>query len=402
MRILIKKSTALLLAISVLLFSYIIYYEQTLPGVFTCALNEEISLETSVPINSEALTRTQSKQVSTTTKELVRSLKLFGIIPIKDVAVSTQKPVYLVPCGTPFGIKMYTSGVVVVGISEIQTDTELACPAKLAGLKIGDVILSVNGEKVSSNEKVSNLFKTSAGRVQKLTVSRKGKTHKLELTPVKSAIDGKYKVGVWVRDSSAGIGTVTFFDQNDNSFGGLGHPICDIDTGEIMPLGKGEIVDVEITKAIKGEQGTPGELSGSFMSDRATGYINENNETGIFGVLNKKPVEQEPIPIAFSHQVKCGKAYIMSTVDGTSPQKYEILIEKINYSEKAKSKNMVVKIISSELIEKTGGIVQGMSGSPIIQDGKLVGAVTHVFVNDPTRGYGIFIENMLAEAEKIK
>ncbi len=399
MKILIKKATVLLLSLSTVLFSYIIYYDQTLPEYFSTTSNEQISLETSVPINSEPPTKSQSKQVSTTTDKLVQSLKLFGIFPIKDVAVSSQKPVYLTPCGTPFGIKMYTSGVVVVGISEIQTDTQLACPAKIAGLKIGDVILSVNGEKVSSNEKVSNLFKTSAGQVQKLTVSRKGKTHNLELTPVKSAIDGKYKVGVWVRDSSAGIGTVTFFDESDNSFGGLGHPICDVDTGEIMPLGKGEIVDVEITKAIKGEQGTPGELSGSFMSDRATGYINENNDTGIFGVLNKKPVEQEPIPIAFSHQVKCGSAYIMSTVDGTTPQKYEIMIEKINYSEKAKSKNMVVKITSADLIEKTGGIVQGMSGSPIIQDGKLVGAVTHVFVNDPTRGYGIFIENMLAEAE---
>ena len=395
MRILIKKSAAMLLAISVLVFSYIIYYEQTLPEYFSCNSSDEISLATSVPINCEIDIGSKSEQVSTSSGKLTQTLKLFGIIPIKDVAVSNQNPAYLVPCGTPFGIKMYTKGVVVVGISEIQTDTVLSCPAKNAGLKIGDIILSVNGEKVSSNEKVSNLFKTSAGKVQKLIVNRKGKTLDLELTPVKSAIDGKYKVGVWVRDSSAGIGTVTFFNPADNSFGGLGHPICDVDTGEIMPLGKGEIVDVEINKAIRGEQGTPGELSGSFMSDRAIGYIDRNNDNGIFGVLNKAPVECEPMPIAFNHQVKCGSAQIISTIEGTTPKQYDIEIEKINYGSKAKSKNMVIKITSNELIEKTGGIVQGMSGSPIIQNGKIVGAVTHVFVNDPTRGYGIFIENML-------
>ncbi len=395
MRILFKKTAAMLLATSVLIFSYVIYYNQTLPEYFLSDTGEEISLATSVPINCQGNEYFDTEQVSTSQNKLTRSLKLFGIIPIKDVAVSTQSPAYLVPCGTPFGIKMYTEGVVVVGMSEIQTDTELVCPAKNAGLKIGDVILSVNGEKVSSNEKVSNLFKTSAGKVQKLTVSRKGKTYKLELTPVKSAIDGKYKVGVWVRDSSAGIGTVTFFNPADNSFGGLGHPICDVDTGEIMPLGKGEIVDVEIVKAIRGEQGTPGELSGNFMSDRAIGYIDRNNDNGVFGVLNKTPTECEAMPIAFNHEVECGNAQIISTIEGTTPKQYNVEIEKINYSSKAKSKNMIVKITSSELIEKTGGIVQGMSGSPIIQNGRLVGAVTHVFVNDPTRAYGIFIENML-------
>ena len=227
-----------------------------------------------------------------------------------------------------------------------------------------------------------------------MQINRDGREITFELTPVFSEYSRTYQVGMWVRDSTAGIGTMTFYEPSSGAFGGLGHPICDIDTGSVIPISSGEIVDVKINNVKKGYEGVPGELQGSFISGDAIGILNKNNKYGVFGSLLIKPDTSKAIPMGLKQDVRVGEATILTTVDGTIPKEYSISIEKIDYRNNDTAKNMVIKITDKELLEKTGGIVQGMSGSPIIQDGKLVGAVTHVFVNDPSKGYGVFTENM--------
>lgn len=328
-------------------------------------------------------------------------LKLFNKIPIKQTRVEVIDETYLMPCGTPFGIKMFTEGVLVVGMSDILTEKGNINPAKTAGIQLGDVILKINDIPVNTNEQVSEIISGSSGQSLVLDVKRKDVEFKINFTPVISKSDGGYKAGIWVRDSSAGIGTVTFYNPNNSTFGGLGHGVSDIDTGEIMPLMSGEVVDANISSIKKGQAGIAGELRGSFSSNQATGEILMNNETGVFGYMYKKPNVNKLLPIALKQEIKNGPAKIISTIEGNLPKEYDIEIEKINLNGLSQTKNMIVKIIDSELLEKTGGIVQGMSGSPIIQGDKIIGAITHVFIKDPTKGYGIFVENMYNSSQNI-
>ena len=227
-----------------------------------------------------------------------------------------------------------------------------------------------------------------------MQINRDGRHITFELQPVFSEYSRTYQVGMWVRDSTAGIGTMTFHEPSSGSFGGLGHPICDIDTGGVIPISSGEIVNVQINNVKKGYEGIPGELQGSFISGDAIGILSKNNEYGVFGNLFTQSDTSKAMPMGLKQDVEVGEATILTTVEGTIPKEYNISIEKIDYRNNDTAKNMIIRITDEELLDKTGGIVQGMSGSPIIQNGKLVGAVTHVFVNDPAKGYGVFTENM--------
>ena len=313
---------------------------------------------------------------------------------IKTVSVQVLEPDTVIPAGTPFGIKMFTDGVMVVGLSDIDISGRSANPTKSAGIKTGDIIISIDGKKVCYNEDIGEIVQAGNGKPMQIRFVRDGVEKFAVLTPVKDE-NGNYRAGMWVRDSSAGIGTMTFYDPKSGCFGGLGHAICDVDTGEMMPLSSGEAVDVTITGVNRGSRGFPGELKGSFSSNKVIGELNKNDKTGIYGSCWIPPAQHKPVAIATRSELHPGEAQIYCTVSGNTPQSYDVMIEKVSLADTAMTKNMVVRITDPELLKITGGIVQGMSGSPIIQDGKLVGAVTHVFVNDPTRGYGIFIENML-------
>lgn len=328
------------------------------------------------------------------------NLKLMNIIPLKNVKVQVVEENKVIPCGVPFGVKIFTDGVVVVGISEVKVNQSTVNPAKEAGLKIGDVILSINNNTVNSNEEVAKYVQNCNGQSLTLSVRRENMTFSTEIYPVKSE-DSSYKAGLWVRDSSAGIGTLTYYDQDQQVFAGLGHGICDIDTSELMPLRNGDIVPATINGIVKGEKGTPGELRGYFSDQASIGTLLANVNTGVYGTMGNSPVQNEPIKVAMKQQVKPGKAQILTTIDGQTPQYYDIEIESVNYKEHTPTKNMIIRITDPKLLETTGGIVQGMSGSPIIQNGMLVGAVTHVFVNEPERGYGIFAENMIEVSSSI-
>ena len=321
-------------------------------------------------------------------------LMLFHAIPVKTVSVSVVEQKQVIPCGMPFGIKMFTDGVMVVGTAEIQTESGLRNPAAEAGIQMGDIVETVNGQDVNRNEEIAAIVEQSGGKPVLLNCLREGKSFSVSLLPAKSQADGLWKAGIWVRDSTAGIGTLTFYDPESQTFGGLGHGVCDTDTSELMPFLNGEIMPVTISGVTKGQRGIPGELRGYFASEEAIGLMDANDEFGVYGSLYE-PVQGELVPVAFRQEAHPGSAQILTTVNGDGPQLYEVTLEHVDYNESAEGKNLVLHVTDARLLELTGGIVQGMSGSPILQDGKLIGAVTHVFVNDPTRGYGIFIETML-------
>ena len=343
----------------------------------------------------------KEKENKNAPEEIIYTANLFGIIPIKKVQINVFPQTALIPGGMPFGVKFFTEGVIVVGLSDIETERGTANPAKSAGVKTSDIITEINGIPVNSVEEAAKIIESSKGDTLYLNVMRDGKIVELRLKPVYSVSEGKYKSGIWLRDSTAGIGTVTFITPANCAFGGLGHGICDVDTGNLMPLKKGTIVNAVIDSSIKGKPDIPGELKGKFKENMGT--LLANTQNGIFGILNNMPVTPEnaaPLPVGLRADIKEGAAVIYSTVDEKGVREFEIEIIKI-YKNSNDSKNFLIKITDPGLLEITGGIVQGMSGSPIIQEGKIIGAVTHVLVSDPTKGYGIFMENMFASMPEV-
>ena len=303
----------------------------------------------------------------------------------------------LVPGGMAFGVKFFTDGAIVLGTTGVETASGVVSPAKDAGLQSGDIITEIGGEDFDSAEELILIVLGCGGKPIEIEYSRDGEEFNTTITPARDMDSGEFKIGALVKDSTAGIGTVTYIDPETMDFGGLGHGIYDAETGRLLPLGKGAVVNVEITDVVKSERNYPGQLKGNF-DNVAIGNLWDNCEEGVFGRIVRAPWEpQEAIPVAKWDEVTEGKAYIQTTLSGNQVKQYEIEIEKI-YDNSGSTKNYLLHVTDEELIEKAGGIVQGMSGSPIIQNGKLVGAVTHVLVNDPLRGYGIFIENMLKSA----
>ena len=301
----------------------------------------------------------------------------------------------LCPGGMPFGVKFYTDGVMVVGFCDVETGKGSVNPAARSGLRAKDVILKINGEEIKGAADMTERIEASQGKSMKLTYRRGGKEFETTLTPVLSAAEGQYKTGIWVRDSGAGIGTVTFLFPDSGAFAGLGHGICDADTGALVQMRKGAVSDVTISSVVKGAAGAPGELKGHFNPGRS-GALLGNSNCGVWGVFSEVPeLSCEPMPIGLRDDITEGDAYILCTVANNEMQKYDIRISNIKRDAKG-SKCFTVTVTDPDLLAVTGGIVQGMSGSPIIQDGKIVGAITHVLINDPTTGYGIFLENMLA------
>lgn len=326
-------------------------------------------------------------------------LKLLGILPIRTVSVNVVSATELIPCGNSIGVRINIDGVMVVGISDFRDkDSKKIRPAQAAGLKPGDIIREVNGEKVSKISGLSKAVENSNGQPVEMLIERNDEKMQVTVTPVWSQDDNTYKIGAWVRDGTSGIGTITFINPKNNTFGALGHGITDVDTGEIIPAGSGDLLLADIVGIKKGERGSPGELKGVFSGSKRIGSIRANSETGVYGTVETSDFNNQPIPIALRSQIRPGKAYILSNIESDKVERYDIEIQKV-IKNSIGNKSMVIKITDPKLLEKTGGIVQGMSGSPIIQDGRLVGAVTHVFINDPTRGYGTFIELMLGSTK---
>ena len=370
-----------------------------------CSIDDTASLKT-VASTTQALAEETNHELKINTAACGNyefSVKLLGSIPIKNVHVTVMPKTYLIPSGETVGIKLYADGLMVVALSDVTCpDGTQKTPAKDAGIKKGDRILAVNGETVNSSEDfVKHL--NQANVPLNLQVKREETVFDTAVTPAISAQNNLPRLGMWVRDSTAGIGTLTFYNPQTNDFGALGHAITDADTGDVIPIRSGNLLTCRLLSVKKGAAGEPGELVGSF-SDKFLGNISKNTELGIFGTLaNPEAVSlKDAMEVATRYQIKEGPASILADVDGNGVQEYCAEILKVSSEKNPGNKGLVIHITDASLLAKAGGIVQGMSGSPILQNGRIVGAVTHVFVNDPTRGYGIFIENMLAEAEKIK
>lgn len=330
-------------------------------------------------------------------------LKIFNFLPVKNVTINVVPDKKVIPSGEAIGVKIQTKGVLVVGLSSITTeDGKKRSPAADAGFEIGDTILEINSQKIEKDKDISNMVNSNKEESLNFLIEREGKQQIIDVKPLKSLEDSVYRIGLWVRDNIAGVGTMTFIDPDTNTFGALGHGITDIDSGVLVDISKGSVLKSKVASVQRAQKTVPGEIVGIFYeSQDPYGEIYKNTNVGIYGSLNIKNRQHlaEPIPIALSYQVREGPAKILTTIDGNKVEEFNIDIQKVNKQNTSNSKSMLIKVTDQRLLDITGGIVQGMSGSPIIQDGKLIGAVTHVLVNDPTRGYGIFIEWMLDEAD---
>lgn len=396
-------------------------------GTLFCILTPLITLMLSAYIKAESIPETifirenatlksgyfitlsdkkESKAVDTisdnTTSKKV-DVKLLGVVPVKSVNVKSIPEISLYPGGISVGVKLNTKGVLVVALSDIETENGKATsPAAQSGIIVGDSILKVNGTEIVNSESLVSEINKYEGKEVEILIERKGQELVRKIKPV-NASGGNYKIGLWVRDSTAGVGTLTFYDEKTKKFAALGHPVTDVDTGTVLSINKGEIVSSSIVSIRKGIKGNPGELKGIFVNeDVSLGEVHKNTDCGIFGTADKNFVNKKfrkPMKIALRGEIKEGKAQILTTIDDNGPKLYDIEIEKLLTQEEPGPKSMVIKVTDPVLLEKTGGIVQGMSGSPIIQNNKIVGAVTHVLINKPDTGYGIYIEWMLKDSD---
>lgn len=332
-------------------------------------------------------------------------VKLFGKIPFKTVKVKVVPDLRIIPGGQTIGVKVKSAGVLVVGHHQVVDGGGVKhSPGEQAGLKLGDLIVSINGTPVSEVHRIGKLTEEygHSKRPLRITYKRSGELNETVLNPVYDADDRAWRLGLYIRDSAAGVGTLTFYAPDQGVYGALGHVISDMDTQTPIEVGEGQILESSVMSINKSQTGEPGEKRAQFVKEgKILGNIERNTQFGIFGKMGEGPAHSfndKALPVAFAEDVKEGPAQILTVVNGQKVERFDIQIAHVSKQSGPATKGMVIKITDKRLINKTGGIVQGMSGSPIIQDGKIVGAVTHVFVNDPTSGYGCFIEWMLQDA----
>ena len=330
------------------------------------------------------------------------SVNLFGI-NIKDITVNVLETTEVVPLGELVGLKLYTNGVLVVGMSEISgIDKNTYKPYENTGILEGDMIVEINEKSITNTTELIECVNNSKGKEISVKYVRDGETIETNIKPVETDKDD-YKLGLWVRDAAAGVGTISFYEPETGLFASLGHGIIDVDTSKLLDISTGEFVTTNIVSITKGEKGNPGKIQGSVENQKTIGEVYKNTEFGVFGKVSNTSVLNEDltktIKVASRNEIKKGKATIRCTLENNKKKEYEVEIQKIYANNNSDNKSMLVKITDEELLEKTGGIIQGMSGSPIIQNGKLIGVLTHVLVSDPTVGYGVFADLMV---EKMK
>lgn len=397
-----------------LVFFLLIIYSYTLvitnlPDELVVFEGETIFMKTllglNIKLNDETI-ETSSNSSQSLTKQAGKStleVSLFDSINIKNVNVDVLPKTTVIPVGNIAGVKLYTNGVLVVGMSEIEGyDNKKYKPYENKGIKEGDTIVKIDEKLINSTEDLIETVNNSQGRDIKVQYIHQEETKECSISPVKTS-NSQYKLGLWVRDSAAGVGTVSFYEPTSKTFGALGHGITDIDTNELINIASGEFVTTRILNITKGESGNPGKIQGTVENQTNIGKIYKNSKFGIYGkVDNISSLNidmSKEMEVALREEIKTGKATILCSLDNQQPQEYEIEIDKINKENNYDNKSMQIKITDQKLLEKTGGIIQGMSGSPVIQNGKFVGAVTHVLVNDPTKGYAVFGDIMLKQSK---
>lgn len=401
----------IILIVLFIIYSYILVISN-IPNNIVIFEGENIELKSLFGLKLD-INNSESIQVSVSDENKIdmvgkttAKLSLFDNISIKNINVDVLPKTKVIPVGTMAGLKLYTSGVLVVGMSELEgIDNKKYKPFENTGIKEGDSIIEIDSNKIESTEELIEKVNNSNGNDINLKYVHDEETKECSIKPVKTS-NNQYKLGLWVRDSAAGVGTVTFYDKDTRSFGALGHGITDIDTEKLINIESGEFVSTKIINIIKGENGTPGKIQGSIENGKNIGTISKNTKFGIFGRVDNLTSlnidTSKEMEVALRDEIKLGKATILCSLDNNNVESYEIEIEKINKQNNYDNKSMQIKVTDYKLIEKTGGIIQGMSGSPIIQNGKFVGAITHVMVQNPTEGYAVFGDMMIKKMRESK
>lgn len=349
-------------------------------------------------------TQTASNINKTKVNELGKidfDLSFFNIFKLKEINVNVISKTKVIPMGNAIGMKLYTDGVLVVGMSEIEGKK----PYENSGIKEGDRIVQIDKKAIDNTEDLMEAVNKCSGKEISVKYIRDNTTITTSIKPIKNS-GNQYKIGLWVRDAAAGVGTLTFYEPSSGMFGTLGHGILDVDTSELIKIANGELVTTNILNITKGKKGDPGEIRGTIESGHTIGNIDKNTSFGVFGTLNKTPYiniqNNDEIEVALREEIKIEDAQIICELENGKREKYNIKIQKVFLNNNKDNKSMLIKITDEKLLEKTGGIIQGMSGAPIIQNGKFIGAVTHVLVNDPTIGYGVFADIMIKQMREIK
>lgn len=395
-----------------IVYSYTLVIE-TIPNELVVFEGEKISVKTLLGLNikneNQQTIETSSSNGEKLSQDVGKStleVSLFDNILLKNVEVSVLPKTKVIPVGNIAGVKLYTSGVLVVGMSEIEgNDNKKYKPYENTGIKEGDTIIKVNDKNINSTSDLIQTVNLSQGHDISIKYVHQQETKECSITPVKTN-NSQYKIGLWVRDSAAGVGTVTFYDPTSKTFGALGHGITDIDTNELINIASGEFITTRILNITKGESGNPGKIQGTIENQNNIGTIGKNTRYGIYGKVDNLASlnidTSKEAEVALREEIQLGKAKILCSLDNQKPQEYEIEIEKIYKDNNYDNKSMKIKVTDEKLLEKTGGIIQGMSGSPVLQNGKFVGAITHVLVNDPQEGYAVFGDIMLKQAKEIQ
>ena len=409
-----KKFLKMLLLVFFLSIIYVyVLVISTIPNELVVFEGENISMKTLLGLSikdgdSETIETSSNSgnQISEKIGTSTLQVSLFNRISLKDVEVNVLPKTKVIPIGNIAGVKLYTNGVLVVGMSEIEgSDNKKYKPYENTGIREGDRIVKVNEKHINSTQDLVETVNLSNGKNINIEYVHEQETKECSITPVQTS-NNEYKLGLWVRDSAAGVGTVTFYEPSTKTFGALGHGITDIDTNELINIASGEFITTRILNITKGESGNPGKIQGTIENQKNIGIISKNSKFGIYGKvedLSSLTIDtSKEMEVTLREEIKLGKATILCSLDNQKPQEYEIEIEKIYKDNNYDNKSMKIKVNDERLLEKTGGIIQGMSGSPIIQNGKFVGAVTHVLVNNPKEGYAVFGDIMLKQAKEIK
>lgn len=412
-----KKAIFKIILIILLLVLYIyVVLIQSIPDNIVIFEGETIGIKNILGIkayltseNSERIVETvsniQTNSINTTGKKTLK-LNLFENIFLKEINIDVLPKTTVIPVGSIAGIKLYTSGVLVVGMTEIQgIDNKKYKPFENSGIEEGDTIISINNNKIENTEELIQVVNSCNGKQIEIQYLHDNKTLECSIQPVQTAKE-EYKLGLWVRDSAAGVGTVTFYEPSTGYFGALGHGITDIDTEQLIDISTGEFVTTKILNVVKGESGNPGKIQGTVDNQKNIGTISKNTKFGIYGkvenISNVNIDTSKEMELALRDEIQVGKAKIMCSLENGKIEEYEIEIEKIYKENNYDNKSMLIKVTDNELLEKTGGIIQGMSGSPIIQNGKFIGAITHVLVNNPKEGYAVFGDIMIKQMRTVE
>lgn len=380
------------------IFAFVAFGNEYLPNTIISYGNENENLSKIYTYDDASKTQSVDFQNVSPNHETV---KLLGVVPVKNVTVTAKSEQTVYVSGESFGIKLYTDGVIVVGTQSVDLDDEKVDPAKNAGIEVGDVIVEINGVSVYTSDDVQSVLNDNNGKPYTIKLKRKDRYKTFTLTPVYSPREGCYKAGMWVRDSTAGIGTITFYNKQAGTFAALGHQINDVDTNEIMPLLEGEAVNAKVTSVQRASSGITGSLCCEFQNS-TIGKLIRNTDCGVYGSYSSISNHCKAYKVASMQSVKKGYAQILTTINDEKPKLYDIEITHVSMSPGTNQRDIVFRVTDKELLSKTGGIVQGMSGSPIVQNNMLVGAVTHVIINNPEKGYGIFAQTMFEQSNTVK